>query len=183
MIKRIVIIGLVILILGGAMLFGGIYINEGVVSRDSHTSISLYNSTTHEYISSNITIKPGYEVMVGGRPGSNAGLVNIKNLGSVNSTNINSSAVGLSEQISSEKIYVNLPSGTYVYVMFNSSKPSITYEYAALSTIETGGIMVIAGIIASIAGLVVMIVGAIKKPKKPLKDIYDIDSIDDLNNI
>ena len=114
---------------------------------------------------------------------SNAGLVNINRLSSVNSTNVNSSTMQPSEHFSNEKVYVGLPSGTYVYVMFNSSKPSVIYEYATLSAVETGGFMVIAGVIAGIAGLAIMIVGTIRKPKKPIKDIYDIDSLDDVKNI
>ncbi len=182
MIKRMVIIGLIILIIGGALFFGGLYTSDQIISHNSHTATSFYNSTSHEYISSNITIKSGYEVLVEGGP-SNAGLVNINRLSSVNSTNVNSSTMQPSEHFSNEKVYVGLPSGTYVYVMFNSSKPSVIYEYATLSAVETGGFMVIAGVIAGIAGLAIMIVGTIRKPKKPIKDIYDIDSLDDVKNI
>ena len=180
--KKIVSRGLIILVIGAALFIVGSYESGLNVQKYTHTEVSLYKKG--EYITENMTLKSGYEILIEGGP-SNAGLINSKNLSQVNSTNLVKYEYGSKyyEAVGSDKVFGNMPAGTYTYVMFNSTKPSLKYEYAPVSAIEGYGVMVIIGLITGLAGFIILIVGVIKKPKRPQKDIYDIDNLEDLNNI
>ncbi len=172
--KKILMIGLVLLIVGAALFFGGIYSSDTTLSNYSHSEFTLINN--NEHISSNITVKSGYYIIIEGATNT-SGLVKTSELSKVNATDFSSMVIKPSEHISSESIYLGLSSGAYTYVVFGSTS-SIKYINAPGFSIEVGGVLVVVGIILGVIGLIIMIFGAIKKePKHPSSDPYDIDNI------
>jgi len=170
--KKIFIIGLIILIIGAALFFGGLYSSETALTDYSHSHFTLKNND--ENISDNMSVPAGYYILIEGATG-NSGLVKTSDLNKINATDLSSMEIKPSESISGESIYAGI-SGEYNYVVFGSSS-SVKYIYAPGSSIELSGALVLIGIISGIIGFVIMIFGAIKKTKPKNPDPYDIDNI------
>ncbi len=170
--KRIFIIGLIILIIGAALFFGGLYSSETTLTDYSHSNFILKNS--NEHVSDNMSIPAGYYIIIEGATG-NSGLVKTSDLNKINATDLSSMEIKPSESISGESVYAGI-SGEYNYVVFGSSS-SVKYIYAPGSSIELSGALVVIGMISGIIGFVIMILGAIRKTKPKNPDPYDIDNI------
>ncbi len=172
--KRIFLIGLILLVLGAALFFGGIYSSDATLSSYSHNEFTL--QTNNEHISENMSVTPGYYIIIEGAAGT-SGLVKTSQLNKVNATDFSSMAIKPSESVSGENIYIGLSSGGYTYVVFGNTS-SVKYINAPASSIELSGALVVIGVISGMAGLIVMIVGVIKKTKPKNPDPYDIDNIE-----
>jgi len=173
--KKIAVIGLVILIVGIALAVGGIQEDKSLV----HTTVKTdpYNTTTTGYMTDNITVSHGYEVLVISSD-THSGLIKASNLPKAdNITNLEHYEITPTSHASDEMIYTGLPAGTYVFIAFNTSMPVITYEYASLTTMEIGGSLLVIGGIAAFVGFIILIIGLVlkkKKPENPVEDTFNM---------
>ncbi len=165
--KKIVIIGVVILIIGIALFAAGSYEGTHLL----HRSVSEIKSG--EYKTDNITLKSGY-IMAVTSPPSVYGLIPINDIKIVNSTNINKYSLKpiVSSSTAVEYLANSTTAGDYTFVMFTSAVAStFTYEYGSFSTIEVIGVLALFGIIIGVIGFIVLIAGLILKPKQKEPDI------------
>lgn len=178
--KKILVIGIAMLIIGIAMAAGGTEYFESSFTSSSSTHYSEIKSTGLN-VSSNITVKSGYIVMVEGVV-SNSGLVNYSDLSSVtNVTILKSVEQKVSESNSGLELFIGLKPGTYKYVYFNSTSTAPQYGHITGSQFDAMAALILGGGFIGIVGFIVMIYGAIKKqkPKSPYAadDPYNIDNI------
>ncbi len=175
--KKIAVIGLVILIVGIAMAAGGYYETTSVLSHDLHTTVKAYNTTDNEYITGNMSISSGYELIVISNY-THEGLIKSSDLSKVNNnTTLAHYVITPTTSAADDHVYTGLAAGTYLFVAFNTSTPVIGYEYAPLTTIELGGALLIIGAIAAFIGFIVLIVGLVlrkKEPKNPVEDTFNM---------
>jgi hypothetical protein len=157
---RTVVIGVVILVIGVALL------GAGAVGALGSLTINRNFTEPHpgEFVSAEIVLNSS-SVLVVASPASLGGVVTAQNLPQVNSTNISSLAV----QASGSNTYRGLV-GDYYYVAFASSAPSTTI----VATPTTGGILkygalALAGLLFIVVGIIVAIVGAVQKKKLPMQ--------------
>jgi hypothetical protein len=160
--KRTVIIGLIILVIGIALVAGGIVGVKGTTS----TISTFTQPRTGEYVSSEVVLNSTAVVVVS-PSSSTGGLVPAQALNGVNSTSLATYALPVSSTAGGSATYVGVH-GDYYYVIFTSSQPAtkivITGDLA--KTVESG-ILVLLGGILFLAGLIVTIIGAIRKGDKP----------------
>ena len=160
--KRTVIIGLIILVIGIALVAGGVVGLKGTTS----TISTFTQPQTGEYVSSEVVLNSTAVVVV--RPSSSTGgLIPAQALSDVNSTSLATYALPASSTAGGSATYVGVQ-GDYYYVIFTSSQPAtnivITGDLA--KTVESG-ILVLLGGILFLVGLIVTIIGAIRKSNKP----------------
>jgi hypothetical protein len=176
MIKKILMVGLVIFLLGTTMMIGG-YITVVNATNNIKTDDTVHFVNTGEYMSGPIYYSPGDVLIISGS-GKTYGLVNENKLGNVTRSNISEIDVAPSQHTGTNGYeYTNLKEGSYVFVMFNSSKPT-NFGYA-LETQAQHQNLIIAdyafsiGIGLLIVGIIIAIIGGIIKPRKkvPLKTI------------
>ncbi len=171
--KKIAVIGLVILIVGIAMAAGGYYETSTVAL---HTTVKTdpYNKTIS--MTDNITVSSGYEVIIISNY-THEGLIKASDLKNAdNITNLEHYEIKPTTHTSDDRVYTDLPAGTYVFIASSTSTPSISYEYASLTTIEIGGSLLVIGAIAAFVGFIVLIVGLVlkkKEPKNPVEDTFN----------
>ena len=174
--KKIALIGLVVLIIGIAIVAGGYYETISVLSHDEHTAVRSDPSNKTEYTTNNMTISSGYELIVTANY-THEGLIKASDLSKVNNnTTLAHYAINSTAPVSGGMIYTGLAAGTYVFVAFNSSTPTIGYVYAPSTTIELGGSLIAVGAIAAFTGFIMLIVGLIlkkKEPKNPVEDTFN----------
>ena len=178
--KKILVIGIAMLIIGIAMAAGGTEYFESSFTNSSSTHYSEIKSTGLN-VSSNITVKSGYIVIIDGTV-SDSGLVNYSSLSSVtNATALKSVEQKASESDSGLALYINLKPGTYKYVYFNGTSTIPEYGHITGSQFDAMAALVLGGGFIAIVGFVVIIYGAVKKqkPKSPYAadDPYNIDNI------
>jgi uncharacterized membrane protein len=160
--KRTVIIGLIILVIGIALVAGGIVGLKGTTS----TISTFTQPKTGEYVSSELVLNSTTVVVV--RPSSSTGgLVPAQALSDVNSTSLATYALSASSTAGGSATYVGVQ-GDYYYVIFTSSQPATQIVIAGdlAKTVESG-ILVLLGGILFLVGLIVTIIGAIRKSNKP----------------
>lgn len=155
---RTVIIGLIILVIGIALVGGGIVGVRGT----TNTISTFFQHPTGEYVSSEVVLNSTAVVVV--RPSSSTGgLVPAEQLSAVNSTNLATYAHPVSSTAAGSATYVGVK-GDYYYVIFTSSQPAtkivITGDVARTAV---SGILVLLGGILFLIGLIVTIIGAIRK--------------------
>ena len=159
--KQTVVIGLIILVIGIALVAGGVVGLKGTTS-----TISTFNQPqTGEYVSSELVLNSTGDVVV--RPfSSTGGLVPAQALSEVNSTSLATYALPVSSTAGGSATYVGVH-GDYYYVIFTSSQPATKVVIAGdlVKTAESG-ILVLLGGILFLVGLIVTIVGAIRKGDK-----------------
>ncbi|WP_298276831.1 hypothetical protein [Ferroplasma sp.] len=178
--KKILVIGIAMLIIGIAMAAGGTEYFEDSFKSSSSTHYTEIRATGLN-VSGNITVKSGYIVMVDGAV-SNSGLVNYSSLASVkNITTLNSVEQKASESDAGLELFIDLKPGTYKYVYFNSTSTLPEYGHITGSQFDAMAALILGGGFIGIVGFIVMIYGAIKKqkPKNPYAadDPYNIDNI------
>ena len=160
--KRTVIIGLIILVIGIALVAGGVVGLKGTTS----TISTFTQSQTGEYVSSEVVLNSTAVVVV--RPSSSTGgLVPAQALSDVSSTSLATYALSANSTKGGSATYTGLQ-GDYYYVIFTSNQPTTNIVIAGdlAKTIESGVLVLLGGILF-LAGLIVTIVGAIRKSNKP----------------
>jgi uncharacterized membrane protein len=179
--KKILAIGVVMIIVGVAMFIGGAEYFDSSFTSSSSSHYTL-NQTSNLFISNNITVKSGYIVMIEGAS-TNSGLVLHSNLSLVaNSTALKSHEVKATDSDDGIEMFMELKSGTYNYIYANATKSTApAYGYITGSQFDLMAGLVIAGVLIGLIGFIVMIYGAIKKekPKNPYAadDPYNIDNL------
>ena len=178
--KKILVIGIVMIIIGIAMAAGGGGYFESSFASNSNSHF-IENKTTNLTVSNNITVKSGYIVLINGAIPSGE-LVSHSNLITVtNQTALKDKGYQPTESNAGISIFVGLNPGTYNYVYFNATSSAPLYGYITGSQFDVVSALVIVGGLVGIAGFIVMIYGAIKreKPKNPYDpdDPYNIDNI------
>ncbi len=158
--KKIAIIGIILLVIGVAMLAVGVYGASGSI-----TTISTFNQpNTGEYVSTQFAADSS-ETLVVSSPSSIGGLVPAQDVNTVSSTNINSYAASYNATAGGTEVYYGL-SGTYCYVAFSSTSPNSTIIILNTAVATEYGVLAIGGIAFAIIGIIIAIVGAVLKVKK-----------------
>jgi hypothetical protein len=161
--KRMVTVGVVILVIGIALVAGGAIGALG--------SISIKTTFTQphpgEYVSAEIVLNTTSNLAVAS-PAALGGIVSAQNLINVNSTNISAYAVPYSASAAGTEVYKSL-SGDYYYVAFASSQPDTKIVATPLgSRILLFGALALLGVVLVIVGIIIAVVGAVKKTRPPM---------------
>jgi len=154
---RRVVIGVVVLVVGLAILAVGVFgaLNSLTISR------SFSEPHPGEYVSVEIVLNTSSALVISS-PAANGGVIPAQDLDIVNSTNIGTYVIPASGAGSST--YTRL-TGDYYYVAFASTPPSTTIVATPLNSgIIRYGVLVLLGFVVIIAGIAVTVVGAIQKP-------------------
>jgi hypothetical protein len=155
---RTVMIGVVVMIVGLALLAGGAY----GLSKISKSGTTFTQPQSGEYVSSEIALTASSVVVVK-PPASTGGMVPAQDLALVNSSNVGSYAVSQNSTAGGSDTYVGLH-GDYYYIVFASSQPSTNVVVVnSLARTALSGLVVLIGFVCVIAGIVVGIVGARKR--------------------
>jgi len=168
--KKIAVIGLVILIVGIAMAAGGYYETTSV---GLHTAVTPDKFNSSAYMTNNVIVSAGYEVIMIANY-THEGLIKASDLSKVNNiTNLEHYEITPTSHTSDDRIYTDLPAGTYVFIAFTNNSAVIGYEYAPLTTIEIGASLLVIGGIAAFVGFIVLIIGLVLKKKEPENPVED----------
>jgi len=161
--KRMVIIGLILLVIGIAFVAGGIAGLRGTTS-----AISTFTQPkTGEYVSSEVVLNSTSTVVVRS-PSSTGGLVTAQSLSEVNPTSLATYALAANSTRGGSATYTGLKEGDYYYVIFTSSQPTTSLVIVGdLAKTIGSGILALVGGVLFLAGLIVTIIGAIRKGDKP----------------
>jgi len=155
---RTVVIGLVILVVGIALVV------VGAVGALGSLTINTTFTQPHpgEYVSAEIVLNTTSGLVVSS-PAAVSGIVRAQDLGSVNSTNLNRYAVPYNSTAAGSDVYKSI-SGNYYYVAFSSGQPDTRILATTLkSGIVAFGSLALIGIVLVLAGIVVAVVGALQK--------------------
>jgi hypothetical protein len=134
MVSRKVLTGIVLIIVGIALVVPGAFVIASEPSGNTvlHYSSDVYTSPEFNFSENKILI------MVSSNNAS-AGLVNCTafraDAGAFNSSNLHSYTVAPSKQIDGEPMYENL-NGSYKYVVVSTSKPTLDYNFISHSEIR-----------------------------------------------
>ena len=116
--KRMVTIGVVLLIIGIALFASGV-----IGLRGSTSTIKVFNqSNPGEYVSSEILLNSSSSIIVRSPP-SVGGLVPAQDITLVNSNNISSYALSSTTSVAGTEAYTSI-TGNYYYVIFSSTQPN-----------------------------------------------------------
>ncbi|MEM3237669.1 MAG: hypothetical protein QW258_02480 [Thermoplasmata archaeon] len=161
--KKMLIIGIVILIVGIVMFSASAYSTGHDTSR-SNTWVEYKNG---EYISSPLNFS-GQNILTYSYTGSGIAVVTDSVLPTVNSTNLPQVSISPTTSVGSEKVY-DLGTGTYYIVSFSNSSPALSYTYLKVSNVLITGVLTVIGLILFIAGVIITIIGAVMKKKRDEK--------------
>ena len=168
--KRMVTIGVVLLIIGIAFIASG-----AIGLRGSTRTIKVFNqSNPGEYVSSEILLNASSSIIVRFPP-TVGGLVPAQDITLVNSTNIITYKIEFPTLVAGTEVYSSI-SGNYYYVIFSSNQPNtrLTIDSAPFATTAAFGLLLLAGIGCIIIGIILAILGAFRKPKNQRKkDEYE----------
>ena len=168
--KRMVTIGVVLLIIGIAFFVSGV-----IGLRGSTSTVKVFNQpSTGEYVSSEILLNSSSSIIVRSPP-SVGGLIPAQDLTLVNSTNLSSYALSSSSSVAGTEAYTSI-TGNYYYVIFSSTQPNtrLAITIGSLGTTAALGLLTLAGIVFIIIGIILAILGAFRKPKSQRKkDEYE----------
>lgn len=160
--RRLVIIGLVLLVVGVALFAAGSY-----GARSSlHTVSTLTERSPGEYVSPELNLTAEATISLVHAPASSSiGVITSENLSSVNATNLAAKSIAPTASSSNTITYLVGPGSFYV-VYFGSAAPSsLTIDYLYLTSSIAYGVLVLAGMVLIAVGLILAVVGAILKPK------------------
>jgi hypothetical protein len=161
MLKKIALIGLVILLLGVVLFAAGTY----EAKAELHTLSTYAPYGSGEFISPEINLTQSAAVTIS-HPPANLGLVTAANLSSVTSANFATETIAPAATSGGNLVYT-VSAGSYYVVYFGSTAPTTQVSYLYLASAEIWGLAVLAGLAMLIAGGITALVGAIKKPKTP----------------
>ncbi|AAT43792.1 hypothetical protein [Picrophilus oshimae] len=162
--KRIVFIGLIVLIVGVILMVSGY---EGIERAPTYDN--LIQISNNEYTTDSFTYHAGEIVIVSG--GNNeSGLICNSNLKYVTASNIANYTIRPDKSTTDGLYYCNLTNnGRYIYVEFSSKSPGIiAYTIATpaeINNLNRYADIVTAGIPISVAGFFVLMIGLILKKK------------------
>jgi xanthine/uracil permease len=157
---RTVIIGVVILVIGVALL--------GVGAIGALGSLNINRSFTQphpgEFVSAEIVLNSTSDLVVASAA-SEGGIIHAQDLPLVSSTSIASLAIPASTSAGGSETYRGLV-GDYYYVAFASTQPSTTIVATSIgSGIVEYGALALVGLLFIVIGIIVAVVGAIQKQK------------------
>jgi uncharacterized membrane protein YidH (DUF202 family) len=158
--KRTVMIGVVILLIGIALIIGG------AIGALGSITISTTFTQPHpgEYLSAEIVLNTTSNLAVAS-PVASGGIVSAQNLTLVTSTNINTYAVPYSASAAGTDVYKSL-SGDYYYVAFGSAQPDTKIVATPQgSRVLLFAALILLGVVLAIVGVVVAVVGAVRKTR------------------
>ncbi|MGO8806049.1 MAG: hypothetical protein ACLQO7_05535 [Candidatus Bathyarchaeia archaeon] len=167
--KRMVTIGVVLLIVGIAFLVSGV-----IGLRGSTNTVKVFNQPNPgEYVSSEILFNSSSTIIVRSPP-SVGGLIPALYINLVNSTNIVTYEAEFPTAVAGAVEY-NSIQGNYYYVIFSSTQPNTRLAITgSLGTTAALGLLTLAGIVFIIIGIILAILGAFRKPKgQRKKDEYE----------
>jgi uncharacterized membrane protein len=167
--KRMVTIGVVLLIIGIAFLVSGV-----IGLRGSTSTIKVFNQPNPgEYVSSEILLNSSSSIIVRSPP-SVGGLIPAQDINLVNSTNLSSYALSSSTSVGGTESYTSI-TGNYYYVIFSSTQPNTRLAIIeSLGVTAALGLLTLAGIFFIIIGIILAILGVFRKPKgQRKKDEYE----------
>lgn len=167
--KKIVLIGLALLIAGIAII--GVSLYE--MSALSTINSSLTQVSSNEWRSDLINVNSSGVLTVTTNATSGFGLIPASDLSVVTASNLASYAVGYDTSTTSGSlnafVYDQI-NGQYYFVIFSSSEPTMTYLFLTAEG-EIFGELLIVGAGIAFVGLVMAIVGAILKKKvQPIEE-------------
>ena len=162
--KRITVIGIVVLVVGIVLVIGG------AVGALGSLTINTSFTQPHpgEYVSSEIMLNTTSNLVVSS-PAASGGIVTAQNLNLVNSTNISSYTIPYSASGAGSNIYKSL-SGDYYYVAFASAQPDTKIVATPQgSSVAAFGALALLGIVLAIAGIVITVVGVRQKQRPQIE--------------
>jgi len=128
MVKKKVIVGIVLIILGVSLVLGGVLT---IVGEPSSSEVKTYS--TDVYTSTPMNFSNNMVLLMVSSDNSSAGLVSCTNLTSnLNSSNIHNYTVTPAKYIDGEPYYADLH-GTYKYVVITDKKPTMDYNFITSS--------------------------------------------------
>lgn len=166
--KRLVIIGIILIMIGFAFTVAGSY---GII-KNVTLSTEVVQHASGEYISSKMIMNESSTLLVMGTT-TNSGLIKASDLSIVNESNLHSYEIQYNSKQGNTLLYEKL-TGEYYFVAFTSTAPNLQYAYGtgSLGQFLLSSMLTVLGPFILIAGIVVSVVGAIIKPKKdPFDDL------------
>ena len=168
--KKILIIGLILLVVGivmaGASAVEAAHSASGSISG---ASTAMFPDSNGGYHSQALNVSSGEEVIVVAN--QQAYLIPSEDLGTATQETVTGYAVAPSSSAGNTSTYSNIP-GSYYIVTFGSSPPSVDYAVVSggLGHLILIGLLVLVGVFLAIAGIIIAIIGAVLKPKnKPMQ--------------
>ncbi len=163
--RRTVGIGLVVFVIGIALVIGGALGALGSVNINR----TFTQPQPGEYVSAEIMLNTTSDLVVSS-PASVGGIIYAQDLNQVNSTDVSAYAIPYNSTGAGSAIYKSL-SGDFYYVAFSSAQPGSTIVATPLRSAARGyGALVLLGIVCVIVGIVVAAVGAFRKSKAPVHE-------------
>jgi hypothetical protein len=162
---KIAIIGLVLMVVGIALFFGGGELALG------HTSApqTLTLAKGGEWASSDINVSAGSLVIVTSST-PNVYLVSSSNLGKLNDTNVGQYAINSTKTTAAGETTIdfsNLTAGQYLTISTSAARPNISVVNEGLNSLITALLPFILGVVLGFVGFIILIVGLLLKKKLP----------------
>lgn len=161
--KKLLVVGLVMLVVGVGVFFISTYEAGGL----THVSTTMNATSSGEWVSAPLNSTSTSSIVVVVTSGGTYGVIPVSDLASVGPTNLSTYALAASASVSASHTSVyNGHSGEYYLVVFSSSQPTVRYTViGSLSQVAIFGVMVLAGGAIAFIGFILAIVGAVLKPK------------------
>jgi hypothetical protein len=159
--SRTVVVGVIVLVVGIALLIGG------AIGALGSITINTTFTEPHpgEYLSTEIVLNTTSGLVVTA-PAAVGGIIPVSAMNSVNSSNIGTYAIPYNSTTAGSDVYRSI-SGDYYYVAFASTQPGTRIVATALhSGAVRFGVLVLLGLACLVAGVVVAVVGVIQKGNK-----------------
>ena len=159
--SRTVVAGVIVLVVGIALLIGG------AVGALGSITINTTFTEPHpgEYLSTEIVLNTTSGLVVTA-PAAAGGIIPAQAMNLVNSSNLSTYAIPYNSTVAGSDVYKSI-SGDYYYVAFASTQPDTRIVATALhSSAARFGILVLLGLVCLVAGIIVAVVGAIQKGNK-----------------
>lgn len=165
--KRLLLIGVIILIIGVAFSVAGFVGEHNLVPISSQT---MTQTSSGIWASSSLNVKSGSVLEVTSSSNSTY-LVNTSDAGQVDASNIAKYEIHPLTTTTADSLHIleydNI-SGSFTVVSTSSSKPTVTTTLIAnIGMVAVLGLLLIIGVVLAIAGFIIAIIGAVLKPKNP----------------
>lgn len=165
--KRMVIIGIIVIVLGFALVATG-----SIALRGSTTTITTFSQPqSGEYVSTEIALNASAPIVVRS-PAAVGGIVPAQDINTVNSTNLSSYALPYTSSIAGIETYRGLTAGNYYYVAFSSTQPNTRITITSRAIIGVG-LLILAGIVCIVIGIIVAVVGALQHRGHKAAETYE----------